>query len=1487
MATVTWIGKQSLHTDPNDAMDPANWVGGAFPQDGDTVVMPAGAIGNGVTLDVIGQPGTLANGANNTIQIAGPFDTLTLTDVAFTGDTVTAGDGASPGQGTVINLTDSLIDSTSITLGNNAVLNLSGSTPFSMQLTQNTGNAQIQQAGTGESMSINATGTVSNDGQFWVMPGGHATLNIAQLGTAGGFFGLTGALINNGGTLTVNGDANSSTRFSNNGFMLVYGGHGAAVDQLNARMNGINGVINLLGGASGATLDDKTNLPGAQLINFGDANGVMKVEANTVLPSYANVGTITTTVLQNDFARISGFRPGDTIQLVGVNPSGLTYTYGSDPNYGPDVLTINRGTTEVARLRFQAAELVVGTGTVDGAASGNFKLISAGSDTLVTLGNSQNVVNGGTTIAVTGTIAAWGGVMNGATTDWSAANWTGGTGAAGIPGQYQTAQMSLTAAGADAAVAGNFTKYVLTVSTAETVGSVVFGDPFARLLVTAPLTLSALPGQGVGGGFAGNDGRVEIGAGGTLTTARLYSGASSDFSIDPTGVVAISGVQSFTYGAGLVGLDVEGSGNIYGGTLTSGGNLVIGQNASASLTVSTSVISQTNTATTYGTIPSHLTTTYTQIGGSLLSGAQNPASNLQIAGPNTTYTDAGGDPSTTMSGGLLVGGGNLSVNPLGTVSFPGGGNGNVNVMDGATLTEASFAMLGVTSGSSGSVYLNNNAQWNIGLGAVTPTPSLVAGNTITGTGTIWSSGLAWLTVGGGGMGTIYDNASIIQLGTGELFNTAKMIIGGGSSANSAATGNVTIQGNGATLDTGGGPLIVAQRSSGTLTVGNGGSVIVGSAAAITDIGFGLAIGNRNGTAGTFGGVVNLQPGGNLTDNGDLVIGRDSNGTLSIGSGASAQVSGAVYLGGFQNLSNGTIAVTPTLIKGAASGYLNISGGGSLVDTGGTLDLWQGSTVSLSNSQLVLGASDPFPGELVLGFGGVVEGAGLIVVNSNDSTLRNGGTVLAGGLTSNGTLSQAGATLEINAVLSGRGVYALSPSSTLQLDNGNTGFVNFDFGVGNLGTAPTSAEKLRLMSPVSFSGTISDFFGLGPTDNRIDLVNAGFVPGSIHYTPNVDPTTGGTITVGTMLGSGTLDIAVTGYHPGGFAATQDGAKTGTDIFANDAAPCFAQGTRILTQAGERPVESLAVGDLVPVASGRRLRRIVWIGSTRVDLARHAAPDKVAPVRIAAGTFGPGLPHRDLIVSPDHAVWTGAALVPAYLLANGMTITRAPAEGVITYWHVELDAHDLVLAEGLAAESYLDTGNRALFAGVTGERALHPDLLADLSARGWDERSCAPLTLGGPALTAARTRLAEWATSLGYGLGDDPDIALYADGRRLEHSGTDRLVALVRAGTRQVVFVSRAVVPSEIDASRDDRRRLGVAIGAIRFAGTDLPLDGSVCLAGLHAYEASGERLMRWTDGRAVLALPPHDGTECLEIDLIAGIVEYPVGPVAGERLSAVG
>lgn len=189
------------------------------------------------------------------------------------------------------------------------------------------------------------------------------------------------------------------------------------------------------------------------------------------------------------------------------------------------------------------------------------------------------------------------------------------------------------------------------------------------------------------------------------------------------------------------------------------------------------------------------------------------------------------------------------------------------------------------------------------------------------------------------------------------------------------------------------------------------------------------------------------------------------------------------------------------------------------------------------------------------------------------------------------------------------------------------------------------------------------------------------------------------------------------------------------------PCFAAGTRIMTAHGEVPVESLRAGDLV-VTLGRRgawLRPVRWIGRRRVDCVRHPRPETVLPVRIRAGALGPGVPHRDLRVSPDHALFLDGMLVPAAALLDGEAVLQEPAGRPVTYFHVELDAHDLLLAEGAPAESWLDCGNRAQFDNAGPVVALHARFDAGPGAGG---DRCAPLVLpGAPALGRILHRLAQ--------------------------------------------------------------------------------------------------------------------------------------------------
>jgi hypothetical protein len=128
-----------------------------------------------------------------------------------------------------------------------------------------------------------------------------------------------------------------------------------------------------------------------------------------------------------------------------------------------------------------------------------------------------------------------------------------------------------------------------------------------------------------------------------------------------------------------------------------------------------------------------------------------------------------------------------------------------------------------------------------------------------------------------------------------------------------------------------------------------------------------------------------------------------------------------------------------------------------------------------------------------------------------------------------------------------------------------------------------------------------------------------------------------------------------------------------------------------------------------------------------------------VRVAAGAFGQGSPHSDLWLSPDHAVYVDNVLIPVKHLINGRTIAQVHVDS-ITYHHIELAEHNVLLAEGLPAESFLDMRDGTNYANRPGPVRLYPDF----SARMWEAFGCARLIVTGPELEAARTLVAGFAT-----------------------------------------------------------------------------------------------------------------------------------------------
>lgn len=400
--------------------------------------------------------------------------------------------------------------------------------------------------------------------------------------------------------------------------------------------------------------------------------------------------------------------------------------------------------------------------------------------------------------------------------------------------------------------------------------------------------------------------------------------------------------------------------------------------------------------------------------------------------------------------------------------------------------------------------------------------------------------------------------------------------------------------------------------------------------------------------------------------------------------------------------------------------------------------------------------------------------------------------------------------------------------------------------------------------IQFEGDTTTYWVHGFNENGILLSTNQDL---LTYAPEGQPITGNYGLVGSDFSSattfifgtyGVVDISGVG-NPN--AIDQQGAIFNKDssVLVIPNAPCFAEGVLLATPQGECAVESLAAGDLVLTADGA-MRAIKWIGETLVRPNRHPRAHQVQPARVRAGAFGTGLPLRDLRLSPGHAVYVDGVLVPVGLLVNGATIVQEEVES-IRYFHVELDTHDVLLADGLPCESYLDDGNRTSFANAEGHVALH----GRLDPVSWDD-ACAPLVADGPQLAAIQQTLLTRAETMGWTRTEEGDLVVEADGVAIpaELLGAHRFRFHVPAA-EQLVLRSAKGVLAQVMPGMADRRQLGVAISALRIDGETMALDADQFGTGFHAVENHGDTAWRWTNGAAVLALG-HHGACTIEIDV---------------------
>ncbi len=142
-------------------------------------------------------------------------------------------------------------------------------------------------------------------------------------------------------------------------------------------------------------------------------------------------------------------------------------------------------------------------------------------------------------------------------------------------------------------------------------------------------------------------------------------------------------------------------------------------------------------------------------------------------------------------------------------------------------------------------------------------------------------------------------------------------------------------------------------------------------------------------------------------------------------------------------------------------------------------------------------------------------------------------------------------------------------------------------------------------------------------------------------------------------------------------------------------CFAAGTFICTALGARVVEDLKIGDEILSSEGQ-ITRVKWIG--RQTVHKLFSGPHMQPVRIRAGALGDGVPHTDLTVTADHGMLLDGLVINASALVNGHSIDWVPVDELpdqVTYYHIETENHDVILANGAPAETFVDAVTRKNF------------------------------------------------------------------------------------------------------------------------------------------------------------------------------------------------
>jgi hypothetical protein len=429
-----------------------------------------------------------------------------------------------------------------------------------------------------------------------------------------------------------------------------------------------------------------------------------------------------------------------------------------------------------------------------------------------------------------------------------------------------------------------------------------------------------------------------------------------------------------------------------------------------------------------------------------------------------------------------------------------------------------------------------------------------------------------------------------------------------------------------------------------------------------------------------------------TDNGVFTLTNNTDGvgtqTLSFDSGTYSDLLTAL------TVTSGTVNGHPALGS-------NVTVSGGSYSFSNVTEIYMPAAAGLASGTVTVGGNTlPIGSGNNVGIEFRVDGTALIL----------GATQLLGGLDPAGTgtvqIGGSGSALEV-ATATGSG-------NTIAFSGGNGSLIidhAASFGSGQ-GTA-------------AYAGDVIAQFAAGDTVDFADVPFAGAAIKSYNAATGLLVITSGTQTADLIYGSSSQQPTLA--QP--FLLTAD--AMGGVLLGIAGVPCYAPWTRIrMANGGEVEIELISIGDMVMTASGEA-KPVLWIGRRSYAGRFLAANPKVQPIIIRKGALGRGLPRRDLVVSPEHALFLDGVLVAAKLLVNGRSIVRASLAEV-SYIHLELDGHDIVYAEGVTAETFVDDDSRMMFHNAAEYAELYPNAPEPTGY-------CAPRVESGYELEAIRSRL----------------------------------------------------------------------------------------------------------------------------------------------------